>query len=220
MRFAGRVVSWRLKAPDTPDTPPAPGSLHRFYHKPGVSELAVKTAPGWRLSPPRSRPTPTPVRQDSACAGRLRGPQAIQARLQPPARLPPDPRFLVEPHSGLSLAWAWWMRYAKARSAGWRFACHARPGGYMPNQAPHAESIRPSEQQQIEAIQAPSYFDTRWQLVNRALALTDRRTHGHAGLIQRLASYLVIGGTAALVNLSILAIFFHFGSEKILWYWL
>src|SRR5487761_2416298 len=97
MRFAGRVVSWRLKAPDTPDTPPAPGSLHRFYHKPGVSELAVKTAPGWRLSPPRSRPTPTPVRQDSACAGRLRGPQAIQARLQPPARLPPNPRFLVEP---------------------------------------------------------------------------------------------------------------------------
>src|SRR5487761_2456214 len=97
MRFAGRVVSWRLKAPDTPDTPPAPGSLNRFYQNPGVSELAVKTAPGWRLSPPRSRPTPTPVRQDSACAGRLRGPQAIQARLQPPARLPPDPRFWVEP---------------------------------------------------------------------------------------------------------------------------
>src|SRR5487761_2285181 len=69
----------------------------RFYHKPGVSELAVKTAPGRRLPPPRSRPTPTPVRQDSACAGRLRGPQAIQARLQPPARLPPNPRFLVEP---------------------------------------------------------------------------------------------------------------------------
>src|SRR5487761_2378147 len=97
MRFAGRVVSWRLKAPDTPDTPPAPGSLNRFYQNPGVSELAVKTAPGWRLSPPRSRPTPTPVRQDSACAGRLRGPQAIQARLQPPARLLPDPRFVVEP---------------------------------------------------------------------------------------------------------------------------
>ncbi len=90
----------------------------------------------------------------------------------------------------------------------------------MPNQAPHAESIRPSAQQQIETTQAPSYYDTRWSLVNRALALTDRLTHGHAGLIQRLASYLVIGGTAALVNLSILAIFFHFGSEKILWYWL
>src|SRR5487761_2329062 len=97
MRFAGRVVSWRLKAPDTPDTPPAPGSLNRFYQNPGVSELAVKTAPGWRLSPPRSRPTPTPVRQDSACAGRLRGPQAIQARLQPPARLLPGPRFCVDP---------------------------------------------------------------------------------------------------------------------------
>src|SRR5487761_2717597 len=29
--------------------------------------------------------------------GRLRGPQAIQARLQPPARLPPALRFLAEP---------------------------------------------------------------------------------------------------------------------------
>jgi putative flippase GtrA len=63
-----------------------------------------------------------------------------------------------------------------------------------------------------------SYYDTRWSQVNRALALADQVTHGRAGLIQRLASYLVIGGTAAVVNLSILAIFFHYGSSNVLWY--
>lgn len=73
---------------------------------------------------------------------------------------------------------------------------------------------------QPHAVSGQSYFDTRWPLVNRALALADRITRGRAGLIQRLASYLVIGGTAAVVNLSILAIFFHLGSEKVLWYWL
>jgi putative flippase GtrA len=67
---------------------------------------------------------------------------------------------------------------------------------------------------------APSYYDTRWSLVNRALAIADQLTRGRAGLIQRLASYLVIGGTAAVVNLSILAIFFHYGSASVLWYWL
>lgn len=73
-----------------------------------------------------------------------------------------------------------------------------------------------------EELPAPSlgksYYDTRWPLVNRVLALTERITSGRAGLIQRLASYLVIGGTAAVVNLSILAIFFHYGSSHVLWY--
>ncbi len=81
----------------------------------------------------------------------------------------------------------------------------------------------------MPAVQAPltsarspqqSYYDTRWPLVNRALALTEQLTHGRAGLIQRLATYLVIGGTAAVVNLLILATFFHFGSDKVVWYWL
>lgn len=74
----------------------------------------------------------------------------------------------------------------------------------------------------VRATIAPtqSYYDTRWPLVNRTLALTDTITRGRAGLLQRLSTYLVIGGTAAVVNLSILAIFFHYGSEKVLWYWL
>ncbi len=61
-----------------------------------------------------------------------------------------------------------------------------------------------------------SYYDTRWQLVNRALALTERLTGGRAGVIQRLFSYLLIGGTAALVNLGAFAVFERFGSLKIL----
>jgi len=64
-----------------------------------------------------------------------------------------------------------------------------------------------------------SYHDTRWPLLNRILATTDQLTHGRAGLVQRLGSYLPIGGTAALVNLGVLAVFFNFGSAKVFWYW-
>lgn len=65
-----------------------------------------------------------------------------------------------------------------------------------------------------------SYYDTRWLLVNRALAIIDHLTRGRAGIIQRLTTYLIIGGTAATINLIILALFFHFHSAGILWYWL
>ncbi len=68
------------------------------------------------------------------------------------------------------------------------------------------------------AVAAKSYYDTRWPLVNRALALTEQVTHGKAGVIQRAFTYLIIGGTAAVVNLGILAIFWHFGSPTVLWY--
>ncbi len=81
-----------------------------------------------------------------------------------------------------------------------------------------APAPTPSSPRIVSATQ--SYIDTRWPLINRALALADRVTHGRAGLIQRLASYLVIGGSAAAVNLAVFAIFFHFHSDKVLWYWL
>ncbi|HEY8325103.1 MAG: GtrA family protein [Ktedonobacterales bacterium] len=71
---------------------------------------------------------------------------------------------------------------------------------------------------EISGTSAKSYYDTRWPLVNRALELTEQVTHGKAGLIQRAVTYLIIGGSAAVVNLSILAIFFHFGSANVLWY--
>lgn len=65
-----------------------------------------------------------------------------------------------------------------------------------------------------------SYYDTRWPLINRLLALTDTITRGRAGVLQRLFTYLFIGGTAALVNLGSFAILFHFGSPKnVVYYW-
>lgn len=63
-----------------------------------------------------------------------------------------------------------------------------------------------------------SYHETRWPLVNQALEITERVSGGRAGTIQRLFSYLIIGGTAALVNLGVLAIFKHEGSFSVLWY--
>lgn len=79
----------------------------------------------------------------------------------------------------------------------------------------------------VRAVHSPasphspqSYYNTRWPLLNRALAVTDRRTRGRAGLLQRLSTYLAIGGAAAIANLSILALLFHFGSASNTWYWL
>lgn len=70
------------------------------------------------------------------------------------------------------------------------------------------------------AVATQSYYDTRWPLVNRLLALTDTITRGRAGVLQRLFTYLLIGGTAALVNLGSFAILFHFGSPKnVAYYW-
>lgn len=86
----------------------------------------------------------------------------------------------------------------------------------LPVRAVHTDDAAAS----APAAPQPSYVETRWPLVNRALDITERVTHGRAGWIQRLATYLVIGGTAALVNLAVFAIFFHFGSDKVLWYWL
>lgn len=70
------------------------------------------------------------------------------------------------------------------------------------------------------AIPAPtrSYYYTRWPLVNQALAVTERLTGGRAGALQRLFTYLLIGGTAALVNLGVLAAFQREGSFKVIWY--
>lgn len=50
---------------------------------------------------------------------------------------------------------------------------------------------------------APSYYLTRWDLVNRILAVAEEKTGGKAGLLQRLFTYLMVGGFAALVNLAV-----------------
>ena len=47
----------------------------------------------------------------------------------------------------------------------------------------------------------PSYHPTRFALANRALDVADRLTGGRAEWIQRLFSYLFVGGIAAIINL-------------------
>lgn len=54
-----------------------------------------------------------------------------------------------------------------------------------------------------------SYHPTHSALVNRTLDTVDRVSHGKAGMLQRLFSYLFIGGCAALVNLAVLRIFYY-----------
>lgn len=54
--------------------------------------------------------------------------------------------------------------------------------------------------------QLPTYRPTRWALVNRALDTVDALTRGRAEWVQRLVSYLAIGGTAALINIAALTI--------------
>ncbi len=47
----------------------------------------------------------------------------------------------------------------------------------------------------------PSYHPTRFAIANRALDIADRLTGGRAEWIQRLFSYLFVGGIAAIINL-------------------
>src|SRR5581483_2896007 len=54
-----------------------------------------------------------------------------------------------------------------------------------------------------------SYHPTRWNLVNRALDLTDELTGGRAGWVQRFVSYSFIGGMAAVVNLIIFFVMYQ-----------
>src|SRR6266699_5150473 len=49
----------------------------------------------------------------------------------------------------------------------------------------------------------PSYHPTPWKLVNRVLDIVDIVTGGRADWVQRLFTYLFIGGVAALVNLGV-----------------
>ncbi|HUY76153.1 MAG TPA: GtrA family protein [Ktedonobacterales bacterium] len=81
------------------------------------------------------------------------------------------------------------------------------------------------DQRTTQAYPAPtvpgrSYEPTRWDVVNGLLAWTDDLTHGKAGLVQRLFTYLLIGGTAALVNLGILAILYDLGNRNNLLYYI
>lgn len=75
---------------------------------------------------------------------------------------------------------------------------------------PGADPITTNLRSELGTTQ--SYYDTRWPFVNQLLATVERITNGKAGVIQRLVPYLIIGGTAAVCNLILFAIFAHYGS--------
>ena len=58
----------------------------------------------------------------------------------------------------------------------------------------------------------PSYTPTSWAIVNRALDIVDQLTNGRADWVQRFFSYSFIGGIAALVNLTLFSVIYHFVS--------
>jgi len=55
----------------------------------------------------------------------------------------------------------------------------------------------------------PSYHPTSWDIVNSVLAIADDVTHGRAGLLQRLFTFVLFGGIAAIVNLIVFYIIFY-----------
>jgi putative flippase GtrA len=76
------------------------------------------------------------------------------------------------------------------------------PGSGRGATQPMATLPRPGvERRGVGTTRAPSYHPTRWGLVNRTLAMVDRVAPGKAGWLQRLTTYLMVGGFAALVNL-------------------
>jgi putative flippase GtrA len=65
--------------------------------------------------------------------------------------------------------------------------------------------VRPADESRPRVILVrPTYHPTRFAVVNRGLDVVDERTRGRAGMVQRLFSYLFIGGCAALINLAML----------------
>lgn len=62
----------------------------------------------------------------------------------------------------------------------------------------------------VPAVSSPSYQPYPWSLANQILDLIDVKTNGHAGQVQRVFSYLLFGGMAALVNLVVFFLMYHF----------
>jgi putative flippase GtrA len=54
----------------------------------------------------------------------------------------------------------------------------------------------------------PTYHPTRWPILNSLLGTVDDVTRGKAGWVQRLVTYLFVGGFAAIVNLVVFTIMY------------
>lgn len=80
-----------------------------------------------------------------------------------------------------------------------------------------AETVDVSEREQViqeilsstPSTQLPSYHPTPWSVVNSTLNIADNITHGRAGLLQRIFSFVLFGGIAAVVNLIVFYIVFY-----------
>jgi putative flippase GtrA len=78
-----------------------------------------------------------------------------------------------------------------------------------------ADNVLSSFEEELESVDlfpqvaSPSYHRTRWPLMNDLLEWVEVRTHGRAGQVQKLVSYLLFGGIAAMANLLIFYIVFH-----------
>jgi len=76
-----------------------------------------------------------------------------------------------------------------------------------------SEILEPSNEleTQISPVhRLPSYIPTPWPIVNRALDIVDQITNGRSDWVQRFFSYGFIGGIAAIVNLTIFSIIYHY----------
>jgi putative flippase GtrA len=68
----------------------------------------------------------------------------------------------------------------------------------------------------IEAVPiAHTYHPTRWPSVNHVLDTADSITRGRAGQLQRLVSFLFIGGLASLVNLTVLSLVYYHSFQSL-----
>lgn len=67
---------------------------------------------------------------------------------------------------------------------------------------------------------APSYQVYRWSLPNQLLDFVDAKTNRRAGQLQRVISYLFFGGLAALVNLGVFFVMYHYAFAAIQLSWL
>jgi putative flippase GtrA len=72
----------------------------------------------------------------------------------------------------------------------------------VPQTAPAKEKGRP-------VLRLPSYRPLPWRSLNALLDSVDRLTKGRAGWVQRFCTYILIGGFAALVNLTVFYVAFH-----------
>ncbi len=56
-----------------------------------------------------------------------------------------------------------------------------------------------------------TYHPTHWLFINHLLDITDSITRGRAGQLQRLVSFLFVGGLASLVNLGVFYVVYYGG---------